>query len=209
MDSTYFNSRYTFVRSREKVWKAICEYLQVYIPEHATVLELGAGYCDFINQISAHKKYALDANPNVAKYCSLGVEFIHSNTDNIPINTGVADVIFASNLLEHLYDQELQKLFNQIKNLLKPGGKIILIQPNIFYCYREYWDDFTHTKAFSHISLSDFLKSHGFKIIMVERRFLPFSFKSKLPKSYILTRTYLKLFWRPMAKQMLVVAEKI
>jgi len=209
MDSIYFNSRYTFDISRRKVWKAICEYLQVYIPEHASVLELGAGYCNFINQISAHKKYALDANPDVAKYCDIGVEFIHSTIDNISTSIGVVDVIFASNLLEHLCDQELQKLFIQIKKLLKLGGKIILIQPNIFYCYREYWDDFTHIKAFSHISLNDFLRSQGFKVIMLEERFLPFSFKSKLPKFYILTRLYLKLFWRPMAKQMLLVAEKI
>ena len=41
-----------------------------------------------------------------------------------------------------------------------------------------------------------------------EKKFLPFSFKSFLPKSYWITRLYLASFWRPLAAQMLVVAQR-
>jgi hypothetical protein len=71
---------------------------------------------------------------------------------------------------------------------------------------REYWDDYTHKKAFSHVSLVDFLVANGFKIVRVEKRFIPFSLKSRLPKSYLLTKLYLMLPFRIFAKQMLVVA---
>ena len=209
MNQTYFNSRYTHDISRNKVWKAICEYVQCYIPEHASILELGAGYCDFINQIKAHNKYALDINPKVADYCASDVKFINSNTDTIVLESDSIDVIFASNLLEHLNNLELETLFAGLERLMKKRGRIIFIQPNIRYCYRTYWDDFTHVKAFSDVSLSDFLVSKNYKIIKVENKFLPFSFKSRLPKSYLLTKFYLKSFWRPFAKQMLVIAEKI
>lgn len=208
MDQKYFNSRYTFDIGRKKVWQAICEYLQRYIPETAAVLDLGAGYCDFINQIKSQKKYAADVNPEVVKYCGQDVNFIHSNLASLDLPEKSINAIFASNLLEHLDSNALDAFFTQADKLLSAGGKLILIQPNIRYCYREYWDDFTHVKAYSDVSLKDLLISRGYKIVKVESRFIPFSFKSILPKSYWLTKFYLMLPWRPLAKQMLIIAEK-
>ncbi len=208
MDQHYFASRYTYDPARVRVWRAVCEYLQRYIAPGDTVLELGAGYCDFINQIHAAKKYALDVNPEVAKYCAPDVTFLHAAADRLPVDAGSVDVIHASNLLEHLDPGQLDGLFAHIDRILKPRGTLMLIQPNIFYAYRRYWDDYTHVKAFSHVSLPDFLVSKQFTIAAVEKRFLPLTLKSALPKSYWLTKLYLSLPWRPMAGQMLVVATK-
>ena len=209
MYPSYFKTRYSFDRNRHRVWKAICDYLQDVIPSNGTVLEIGAGYCDFINQIKAARKYAYDVNPAVASFCAPEVQFLRGDVGtpfDLPHHS--VDVVMASNLLEHLSDQQCAALFDRLDDLLKEKGKVILIQPNYYYCYRQYWDDFTHTKAFSHVSLSDFLQSKGYKIIRLEKKFLPFSFKSLLPKSYWVTKLYLKSFWRPLAKQMLIVAER-
>ena len=46
----------------------------------------------------------------------------------------------------------------------------------------------------------------GVFLILLLPRFLPFSLKSRLPKSPYLVRLYLRLPLRPLAKQMLVVA---
>jgi ubiquinone/menaquinone biosynthesis C-methylase UbiE len=208
VDSHYFASRYTYDPGRARVWRAICEYLQCYVTPGDAVLELGAGYCDFINQIRADTKYALDANADVAKFCAPGVTFVHSGADALPLGAGSVNVILASNLLEHLTNAELDALFVHIDRVLRPGGTLLLIQPNIFYAYRRYWDDYTHVKAFSHVSLADFLVSKGFTIAAAEPRFLPLTMKSVLPKSYLLTKTYLALPWRPLAGQMLVAARK-
>lgn len=209
MNKNYFESRFQFDKGRQIVWKAICEYLQRFIDKNATVLELGAGYCDFINQIEAKKKFAIDLNPDVSNYCNKDVVFIHAAADQ-PINMEKesADVVFASNFFEHLTDMESGKLLKEIMKLLKPNGKLILIQPNYYYAYREYWDDYTHVKAFSHSSLQDYLHSQGFKILHAEKKFIPFSFKSRLPKSYLLTKLYLASPYRFFAKQMLIVAGK-
>jgi SAM-dependent methyltransferase len=190
------------------VWRAICEYLQPYIAPADTVLELGPGYCDFINQIRAAKKYAVDLNPDVAQYCAGDVTFRHASAEELPLDAASVNVIVASNLLEHLDPGQLDGLFAHIDRILRPRGTLILIQPNIFYAYRQYWDDYTHVKAFSHVSLADFVVSRGFAIAAVEKRFLPLTLKSRLPKSYWLTRLYLSLPWRPLAGQMLVVATK-
>lgn len=204
----YFQTRLTFDKGRTKVWKAICEYLQDEINEDSTVLDLGCGYCDFINQISASKKYAVDSNPESSQYCAKDVEFLQSSVTSLNLERNSVDVVFASNLLEHFHDDELQQVFSEVNKVLKNQGKLILIQPNYYYSYREYWDDYTHVKAFTHTSLVDFLRSKNYEIKKVVKRFLPFSFHSILPKTYLLTKLYLALPYHFGAKQMLVIASK-
>jgi hypothetical protein len=60
---------------------------------------------------------------------------------------------------------------------------------------------------FSHVSLCDLLTSVGYRVTRCEPRFLPLTVKSRLPVSRMLIRLYLMLPFRPMAKQMLVIAE--
>ena len=208
MDSDYYKTRYTYDAGRNKVWKAICEYLSKYVPEGSTVLDLGSGYCDFINNIKARSKFAVDADRGSGEFCNEDVRFINQNVTDIEFEENKFDIIFASNLLEHLTDKELDILLPKITKILKKTGKLILIQPNYYYTYREYWDDYTHKKAFSHHSLTDFISSKNLKILRVEKKFLPFTFKSILPKSYLLTTLYLNFPWRPFAGQMLLIAEK-
>ena len=87
-----------------------------------------------------------------------------------------------------------------------PAVASLLLQPNFRYCVREYFDDYTHRTIFTHVSLADRLRAHGFDVERVEARFLPLSFKSRLPAWPWLVDLYLRLPWRPLAKQMLVVA---
>jgi SAM-dependent methyltransferase len=209
MDASYFNSRFTPDPGRRRVWQAICEYLQPWVPGKARVLDIGAGYCDFINQIHAATKIAADRNPDVAGHCGPDVRFLEMpSIQALDLPASSVDVVFASNFLEHLSEPDLAALFDRLASILAPGGRLILIQPNYYYSVREYWDDFTHLKAFSHTSLGDFLRSRGYDILRMEKRFIPFSFKTVLPKSYFLTRLYLSLPVRPLAKQMLFVAAR-
>ena len=208
MTPDYFQSRYTFNKGREEVWKAICHYLRRYISPQSSVLEIGSGYCDFINNITAGSKVAIDIDFNSKQYCNPDVSFLHIKATEMEFEENYFDVVLASNLFEHLNDSDLAILTSKIYKSLKQRGKLILIQPNYYYAYRTYWDDYTHIKAFSHVSLPDFLITYGFKIVKTEKKFLPFSFKSLLPKSYFLTKLYLKSFWHPFAKQMLIIAEK-
>ena len=205
----YFETRFSFDYDRRKVWSAICEYLQIFINKNDTVLDLGAGYCDFINNIRAKNKIAVDLNEKSLDFCAKDVRFVLSSSSNLEflLNNSV-DVIFSSNLFEHLDDFQLESTIKEIYRVLKKDGRLILIQPNFRFAYREYFDDYTHKKIFSDVSLSDFLNANEFNKIVVLPKFLPFSFKSWLPKSYWLTKLYLLLPIKPMAKQMLLVFEK-
>ena len=208
MDQRYFSTRYSPDPGRARVWLAICEYLQDYVPADGAVLDLGAGYCDFINQIRAARKYAVDILPEGGRHCASDVRFLCGTLESVDLPPGSLDVVLASNFLEHLSPSQCSELFDRLDSLMKGDGKLILIQPNYYYCYREYWDDFTHVRPFTHVSLSDFLLYRGYKILRMEKKFLPISFKSRLPKSYWMTKLFLASFWRPLAKQMLVVAAK-
>ena len=208
--NNYYKARFKFDKDRTKVWKAINEYLQKFIPKNASALDIGCGYSDFINGIKASKKYAIDLNSEMANYIKdENITFTaQSVLNSLPIEDSTLDIVFASNLFEHFNDLELETLVKNILCKLKTGGKLILIQPNYYYAYREYWDDYTHKKAFSHVSLSDFLVSSGMTIVHTEKKFIPFSLKSRLPKSYLLTKLYLNWPTSPFAKQMLVIAQK-
>ena len=209
-NNKYYEARFVYDKGRSRVWDAINEYLQSFIPKEAAVMDIGCGYADFINGIKAKEKYAVDLNNNMLTFIrDKNIKFTpQSVLDSFPVKDASLDIIFASNLFEHFNDSELDLLMQNIKNKLKPNGRLILIQPNIYYAYREYWDDYTHKKAFSHVSLNDFLVSNNFDVIFAKKRFLPFSLKSRLPKSYLLTKMYLYSPIKPMGKQMLLIAQK-
>jgi ubiquinone/menaquinone biosynthesis C-methylase UbiE len=203
--SEYFETRYTFDASRAKVWRAITEDLQRFVRTEDTVLDVGAGYCDFVNNIRARSKIAIDVDPQSGRHAGPDVRFFVAPIERMsPVTDHSVDVLFASNLLEHLDDAQIELAIAEFRRVLKAGARVILLQPNFRYAYREYFDDYTHKRIFTDVSLRDLFVAHGFEPVAVVPRYLPLTLKSRLPKSYLLTKLYLKSFFRPMAKQMLV-----
>jgi len=211
----YYSSRYTFDPKRIIVWKEIIRFLQKFISKTAAVVDLGAGYCDFINNISAQKKYAVDISPELARFAGKGVAKINREGWNFyEIPDLLVDVVHASNFLEHFDDDELEKIMKEVKRILKPKGRLILMQPNYRLSAKNYFDDPTHKKIFSDASLESFLLSHNFKILLKMPRFLPFSMRSNssiIPKFLLpfVVRAYIHSPIKPFAGQMLFVAEKL
>ncbi len=209
-DKKYYDTRFSFDKSREKVWNEIAAYLQRYVPRDSVILDLGAGYCSFINNIKAREKHAIDVYKEFTKYASEDVKtFVGSCVDLKRFKNNSFDVVFSSNLLEHLSVEEAEATLKEAFRILKFEGKIILIQPNFKHSYKTYFDDYTHKTIYTDTSLADLLKKHKFKIIKRDGRFLPFSLKLRLPKSGFLVRLYLRMPYRPMAKQMLIIGEKV
>lgn len=206
----YFETRFSFDERREKVWRHIARFIQRYIPADSRILEVGAGYCNFINNIKALERHALDNSQVSAQYIKGDVTFhLGSITKMEGIKSSYFDIIFASNILEHLSFDELKAAFLEIKRALKSGGRIFILQPNFTYSYKVYFDDYAHKQIFTHKSLSNFLEENGFRIKRVLARFLPFSMKSKFPVNDFLVWLYLRLPFKPFAGQMFIIAEKL
>lgn len=82
----------------------------------------------------------------------------------------------------------------------------MILSPNFKYYYKVYFDDYMHKSIITDKSLKDMLQASGFSIEKIYPKFLPFSAESKLPKSSLLLRLYLKSPCKPLAGQMLVIA---
>ena len=207
--NAYFKTRYSFDRGRKEVWKSICEDLQKYVSTQDNVLDLGAGYCDFINNIKAAHKIAVDVNEDCRQYCQDGIAFWASSIEDLSfLASGSIDVAFMSNLLEHLDDDQISKVIKELRRITRHNSRLIILQPNYRYAYREYFDDYTHKKVFTHVSLADLMNSHGFSSLKICPKYLPLTIKSALPKSYWLTKLYLRMPFKLLGKQMLLIFQK-
>ena len=121
------------------------------------------------------------------------------------------DLIFVSNFLEHLENSEVAfVLIEKLKNALSSDGKLIIMGPNFKYCVKEYFDCSDHKLILTEVSLSEILFSAGFNKIKIWPKFLPYSFRGKLPVNRLLVRIYLNLpfVWKIFGKQFLVIATK-
>jgi SAM-dependent methyltransferase len=197
-----------------KLWQVLIDqFLNKYIDESDTVLDIAGGYCEFINSIHAREKYLIDLNPETEQYADKTVKFIHGNVLNerlIGFVNGKIDKIFVSNFFEHLNTkEELLAVLSFCYKSLKIGGSLLIIQPNFKYSYREYYDFLDHVLPVTDASLKEALQAVGFEIELMIPRFLPFSTKGR-PASPILLSTYLKLpfLWQFFGGQMFVKATR-
>lgn len=198
---------------KHAIWKVLCEdFFQKYIRSTDRVVDIGAGYCEFINNIRAREKIAVDLNPEVKQFAAPDVQVINESCTAIQqIAASSVDAVFMSNFLEHLPSKAMVlDTFREAWRILSPGGKIIVLQPNIRFLPGEYWDFFDHHTPLTDRSLVEGLRLVGFKPLIVLPKFLPYTTKSRLPQAAIFVRLYLlfPLAWRILGKQALVVAEK-
>ena len=197
---------------RTRVWGALANFFGRWIAKDARVLDVGAGYCEAINAFHGSAKYAMDLNPETAERANPDVQVMQQNCC-LPwsLNPGSLDVIFSSNFLEHLPDKAaVSALLNQAFRSLRPGGRIILLGPNIRFVQGEYWDFFDHHVALTDRSLKEALVSEGFTVEYCAPRFLPYTMSDGREYPLVFLRLYLRMpwAWRIFGKQFLVVASK-
>jgi len=205
---SYHDSRLVKDERRKTVWKALWRhYFRHRIAADDCVLDLGCGYGEFINNVSARRRIGLDAWDGIRRHLDPSVEaIVGSVTDLAGIADRSVDFAFASNLFEHVSQADFAKVLASLKAKLSATGTLTILQPNYRYAYREYFDDYTHVSVYSHISLADFLTANGYEVLDVRPRFLPLTVKSRLPVSAALIRLYLASPFKPLGKQMLLVA---
>ncbi|MBD3388189.1 MAG: methyltransferase domain-containing protein [Candidatus Altiarchaeales archaeon] len=199
-------------QSKHGIWKVLCrDFLQGYVPADSTVLDVGSGAGAFINNITARRKIAVDKDERSRQHLSDDVEFLHSKASDIrDLDGGSVDVVFISNVLEHLTRDEIVKALLEAKRLLRPGGSLLILQPNIRFCSQDYWMFFDHITPLDDRALKDLLETQGYTVTESIDRFLPYTTQSTLPQSPLLMRIYLKLrfLWLLFGAQTFIKAEK-
>ena len=212
----YYNNRFKDQELDRKnmIWNMLCRYsFQNHVSKKDTVMDIGAGYCEFINNIKCQRKIAIDINPETKKYAKKNVEVYNYQLNKLEkIFLGKIDIVFVSNFLEHLDSkEEIIRYIEVSNNVLKSGGKIIIMQPNIGLVGNKYWDFIDHKQPLTVPALVEALEINNFKIGKATRKFLPFTTKNSYPIYPWMIYLYLKLpeILRIGAGQSLIVAKKI
>ena len=198
--------------AKNAIWQEITRYLQRFVPHDAAVLDIACDRGDFIRNVVAKEKWATDLR-DVSQYLSADVRFVQANGLELEEHLPAAsfDVVFMSNYLEHLPSRKaVVEQLQVTAALLRPGGRVIVLQPNVRLAGGRYWDFIDHHVALTERSLVEAAELSGFRARSVVTRFLPYTTKARLPQSPLLVRTYLKLrpAWYLFGKQTLYVGEK-
>jgi SAM-dependent methyltransferase len=204
--NSYFETRFVEDSRRLKSWSYLCRYFQKLVNREDTILEIGAGYCYFINRIESSRKIAVDLFPDLPAFAGNTVESHVADATKMDfLEDSSIDTVFASNFLEHLDWRQLETLMSELLRVLKPNGKVMIMQPNFKHSYKQYFDDYTHRTIFTDHSIRDWFASHGFSTEISRPKFLPLTVKSSIGGLNFLIPIYLKSPWKPKSGQMFFV----
>ena len=198
---------------RNRVWRVLVgTFFQQLIPNGCAVLDMGCGYGQFINNVAAATKYAMDLNPQTKQHLAGNVTFLEQDCStrwSLPDES--LDVVFSSNFFEHLPSkQSLENSIREAARCLKPGGRIIAMGPNARIVPGAYWDFWDHHIPLTERAVVELFEISGFTIERSIARFLPYTMVNKRESPLLLLKIYLKLplAWRFLGHQFLVVGLK-
>lgn len=134
------------------------------------ILEVGCGNGAFLSRL---QQVAPDATLVGIDIKDLGVaqnprlRFYEGQIEETEIAEGPFDVIYCSNLIEHVPDPIA--FLRRLHSLLKPGAKLVLVTPNHRsldrYVFGRYWGGYhfpRHTVLFDHKTIVAALEATGF-----------------------------------------------
>ena len=212
---TVYAQRFSDEKSiaKDAVWAEIVGYIQRYVDQNEPVLDVACDRGHFIRHVQARERWATDIR-DVRDHLSSETHFVQA--DGTVMDNHLPEAYFGtvwlSNYLEHLPSVDL--VLQQIQaayTVMKPGGRIIVLQPNIRLTGGKYWDFLDHKTPLTEKSLQEAAEVAGFKTVRVVTRFLPYSTKSRLPQNRKLVRMYLAFppAWWLLGKQTLYIGERV
>jgi SAM-dependent methyltransferase len=197
--------------TRTDVWKVISRHVHDAMGNPQRVLDPAAGRGEFINQVPARERWAVDQVAYEEGTYESDVKLVVSDIFDAELPHSHFDGVWVSNTLEHLLSQEAVATFlEKMHGAMADGGRIAIMGPNFRHTVKEYFDFADHTLIFTHMAIAEHLYAAGFEPERIEPRYLPYSFRSRLPPSPMLVDRYLQtpLLWRVFGKQFLVIGRK-
>jgi SAM-dependent methyltransferase len=195
--------------ARQAVWNEISQFLWERMGRPKRVLDPAGGRGEFVNAVPAEERWLVDVVDYPERQTDPQVKIVIGDLFAIDLPEHYFDAVFASNLLEHFDSPEAVSTFlERMRKTLAPGGVLALMGPNFKYCAKDYFDCADHLLILTHVSVQELLFAAGYTVKEVVPRFLPFSFRSRLPAWPALTRLYLRMpfLWRLQGKQFLILA---
>jgi 2-polyprenyl-3-methyl-5-hydroxy-6-metoxy-1,4-benzoquinol methylase len=163
-----------------------------------SILEIGAG------DRSLQSRLASKWPDFSYKSCDIDSSHPHDffNIDDV---TGEFDLICLFEIIEHLSLEQASNMVRRCQALLKPGGRIIVTTPNIYYP-PAFMRDVIHCTAWCYDELGGFLELAGLKVITIHRLYHD-SIIKRLVRRYLFYPVF-RIMNCDYARQIIVVAQK-
>ncbi len=197
--------------TRAAAWTEIAAHVYEQLGRPERVLDPAAGRREFVDAVASRERWAVDAVDYREGADTPGLHVLVSDIFDAELPQEYFDGVWVSNFLEHLLTQEsVASFLEKMHGVLRPGGRIAIMGPNFRYCAGEYFDCADHTLIFTHVAIAEHLYAAGFEPVRIVPRFLPYSFRGRLPAWPGLIRTYLGTprLWPLFGKQFLVIARR-
>ena len=211
---TIYATRFDHAAESRKLalWREIVHAIERLVPLGDAVLDVACDQGYFIRNVRAKERWATDVRDLSATFGG-DIGFVRANGLELAAAMGERrfDTVFMSNYLEHLpsSDAVIEQL-RQASLVLRPGGRVVILQPNIRFTGAAYWDFIDHRTPLTERSLAEACEAVGLVVERVIPRFLPYTTKSRYPQRPELVRLYLRLpiLWRIAGQQTLLVARR-
>jgi SAM-dependent methyltransferase len=203
------------LRKKDAIWSALAPFFAARFPTPTkSILEIGAGEGEFLDHAKAERRVAIDLNPSIERLRTRGIEAVAGDATRLfeHFDNESFDVVFCSNVLEHLYDKDqIHLVIREVHHVLRPGGRFLILQPNYRYVGASYYDFIDHRLELTDESVVEALEVGDFRILECHPRFLPYTSKSRLSRFWFLVPLYVRLpfLWRIFGAQAFIVAEKV
>lgn len=157
-------------RARSVEWQFA--FVRQALTLHSRFLEVGAGDCALARRVAGHveRVYAVDVSEHIMRGGRRLSNLVPVLSDgvSIPVPTGVIDVAFSNQLIEHLHPRDALGQLREVYRSLAPGGRYLCITPNRLYGPRDvsaHFDEVAtglHLKEYSADELRALLREAGF-----------------------------------------------
>ena len=114
-------------------WKDIIAYVNYFLTDDVSILDVGCGSGDTLACLKGAKKTGIDFSPEMIKQAKANypkIKFIEMDAENIQLNEKY-DVILLSNTIGYFID--IQDVMQSLKNVCKPTTRIIITYYNQFW----------------------------------------------------------------------------
>jgi 2-polyprenyl-3-methyl-5-hydroxy-6-metoxy-1,4-benzoquinol methylase len=162
--------------------EALSRYLRKKITDVGEILDLGCGNGDLLPYLSNGKRNLWGADlsdssiKNANDRCKNNPGFVGAiKTSSLIALSKQIYAITVTEVIEHLYDNDLERLITDVKFLLKPNGVVVFTTPNnedlsLSYAYcpvsRKYFHRWQHVRSWDRFTISDDLSSSGFDLVL-------------------------------------------
>ncbi|MBN1253057.1 MAG: glycosyltransferase [Bacteroidales bacterium] len=124
---TKYKRRYSYY------WNDIISYINYFLTENQSVLDVGCGTGDTLSKLIGNQKVGIDFSSKMIEQAKINypeIDFKLMDAENISLNQKF-DVIVLSNVIG--YFENIQDILNSLKNVCKPNTRIIFTYYNLFW----------------------------------------------------------------------------